>query len=46
MKTFIGLLSIPAFIALCGLAIVANEDAALQNKYAGMDQALYSIMSR
>lgn len=46
MNTFIGLLSIPAFIFICLFALVANEDAALQEKYVGMDQALYSIMSR
>lgn len=45
-RIFIGILAIPALIGFCGLAILANQDAALSGKYAKMDQALYSIMSR
>ena len=46
MKTFLAILSIPAFIAVCGLALVANEDAAMSGKYAQADQFFYSVMSR
>lgn len=46
MKTFLSILAIPAFIGLCGLALVANEDAAMSGKYAQADQFLYSVMSR
>jgi hypothetical protein len=46
IKAFLSILAIPTFIAICGLALVANADAALSGKYADADQFLYSIMSR
>ena len=44
MKTFLAILAIPAFVGLCGLALVANESAAVSGHYAQADQFLSSIV--
>ncbi len=43
MRDFIGFLCGLAFLGLCGIALLANENAALSGKYAKADQFLSSL---
>lgn len=44
MNNFLALLSIPVFIAFCGFALLANENANATGQYAQADQFLSSIV--